>query len=415
MNGFASFFARRIGAGRGAAASTRTGVVIAVAGVALALAVMELTLCIVTGFKSEIRRKVMGFQAPVSVTAPYDVETGHTAAEFVLTPGLRRLVDGRLPAGARSVVTLRRPAIIKTDGDFAAVEVVFRGPGHDPAFEEGNLLRGRLPQGCAGGRDSIVISRSLARKLGIDTAARPYVFFFVDGEVRTRRATVGGVYCSDFSDYDDNIVYGSPALAAAGRPELVTSLDIEGVPEGEIMPLADTLQARLVQAYRAGTLPELHPVETVYQSGAMYFNWLELLDTNVVVIFVLMLCVAGFTLVSSLFIIILDRMSTIGLLRALGATTGTVAGIFVRVAMRLVGAGMVIGNLLGLGLALLQDATHLLPLDPGMYYLPYVPVQVDWWAMGALNLGTALAAWLILILPARLASRVQPGAVMRYE
>jgi len=128
-----------------------------------------------------------------------------------------------------------------------------------------------------------------------------------------------------------------------------------------------------------------------------------------------MLCVAGFTLVSSLFILILERVSMIGVLRSLGATKGIVRRIFIDLGLRIVGLGMVIGNILGIGLLLVQKHTGAIPLDPEMYYLASVPVEIKPWAMVALNIGVAAAAWLILILPARLASGIDPANTASYE
>lgn len=413
---FDYWFSSRLRLRRGASSSTDTGVIIAVVGVALALAVMELSLAVATGFKGEIRRKVLGFSAPVAVAAPYDPTTAHTEASFAPSDTLLRVVADFIPEGTRAVESARLQAIVKTDSDFAAVEMVGYGPGHDYTFERSVFTRGTLPAFAEGApRDSIVISQHLASALRLDTAERPFLYFFIDGEVKARRATVAGIYKSNFGDYDAAIAFAPLPMLRSLCGGRVSAIDIEGVPESRIDTLSHSLQMELVSQYRAGHLPTLHPVTDVHQTGALYFNWLDLLDTNVVVIFILMLCVAALTLISSLFIIILDRVSTIGVLRALGAKRSEVSAIFVHVAMRIVGLGMLIGNVLGLGLALMQRATHALPLDPEMYYLAYVPVQINWWAMLALNAGVAAAAWLILILPARLAARIDPASTMRYE
>lgn len=416
MNGFVTWFSHRLRLRGAGSASASTGAVIAVGGVALAVIIIELSLAIVTGFKSEIRRKVAGFNAPVSVTAPVDVTTGHTGSTFAASDSLTDIIRASLPEGARLCPTLRRQAMVKTDSAFAAVEFVARGIGHDPAFERSCMVEGTMPSDTAS-RPEIVVSTSLASKLGLTTGSRPYLYFFVDGEVKARRATVSGLYCSHFGEYDDAVGYTAmPLLEGLSATPQLTSIDIEGISgDDAIAGYSDRLQERLVGAWRAGELSTLHPVTNVYDTGALYFNWLELLDTNVVVIFILMLCVAGFTLISSLFIIVLDRIPTIGVLRALGTTKHTVSAIFLRLALRLAGAGVLAGNIVGLGLALMQQHLRVIPLDPEMYYLSYVPVLVEPLHMLLLNAGILAAIWLILIVPAGYAARIDPASAMHYE
>jgi lipoprotein-releasing system permease protein len=147
----------------------------------------------------------------------------------------------------------------------------------------------------------------------------------------------------------------------------------------------------------------------------VYINWLKLLDTNVIVIFALMCAVAGITLISSLFILILNSISTIGILRAIGATKHSVRTVFLLVAMRLVGLGMIFGNVFALALIWLQQTYHVMPLDPEMYYLAHVPVEVNVLGIILINIGVAVFAWLTLVLPARFASTISPAKTMRYE
>ncbi len=401
---------------RGVSSSTAAGSVIAVAGVALALMVMELSLAIVTGFKDEIRAKVMGFEPELAVLPPYDVQTGLSDDEFTAPPELRRDIEQTMP-GAEVVASVRRHAVLKTDSDYMAVLCIGREPGYSAEFERRNIVAGRWPDFAAAQSDSVVVSADMASAMRAEVGDRLFLYFFVDGEVKARRVHVAGIYCSHFHEFDRSVVYVPLSLAqgVGPDPKAVSRLEISGVPADQIADAATELQARLLTSYRSGSLDAVYPVDNVLRTGAIYFNWLDLLDTNVVVIFILMVCVAAFTLISSLFIIILDRVPTIGLLRSLGAPRSMVNDIFVAVSVRLTLAGMIIGNVAGLGLALLQRYTHLLPLDPEMYYLPYVPFEINWWAMLALNAGVAVAAWLIVILPARLASRIDPASTMRYE
>lgn len=409
------WISQRLRARRGAPASTRTGVVIAVAGVALAVAIMELCVAIATGFKGEIRHKIMGFDAPVAVMPPYDTQTQATAAEFSPDPLLWDLIRLSVPQ-AQAVPVQNRQAILKTDSNFIAVQCVGYGPGHDWTFVREHLADGSLPAFPAAD-DSVVISTAMGRKLGLSTGDRVLLYFFDNGSIKARRRTVAGMYETNFGEYDDAMVYASfSALSHLGPDStIISAINLEGLPEDAIMPMADTLQMLLVDQYQRGVIATVHPVTTVYQTGAIFFNWLDLLDTNVVVVFVLMLCVAALTLISSLFIIILDRVPTIGILRAIGATRSQVSGVFVAVAMRLVLRGMLIGNAVGLSLILLQSATHWLPLDPQMYYISFVPMHFNLWHILAINAGFALASWLIVLLPSRLAARIDPAQTVRYE
>lgn len=409
------WISQRLRARRGAPASTRTGVVIAVAGVALAVAIMELCVAIATGFKGEIRHKIMGFDAPVAVMPPYDTQTQATASEFSPDPLLWDLIRLSVPQ-AQAVPVQNRQAILKTDSNFMAVQCVGYGPGHDWTFVREHLADGSLPAFPAAD-DSVVISTAMGRKLGLSTGDRVLLYFFDNGSIKARRRTVAGMYETNFGEYDDAIVYASfSALSHLGPDStIISAINLEGLPEDAIMPMADSLQMLLVDQYQRGAIATVHPVTTVYQSGAIFFNWLDLLDTNVVVVFVLMLCVAALTLISSLFIIILDRVPTIGILRAIGATRSQVSGVFVAVAMRLVLRGMLIGNAVGLSLILLQSATHWLPLDPQMYYISFVPMHFNLWHILAINAGFALASWLIVLLPSRLAARIDPAQTVRYE
>lgn len=415
---FSYWFSNRIRLRHNAPASTATGVVIAVAGVALALMVMELSLAVASGFKHEIERKVMGFDDNVVVLPSYDYYSATSDNELCISDTLSSIITRTLP-GSKPVPAFTRHAILKTDDDFMAIQCISHGKAHDNSFEKSILTAGTWPDYAdTAAVDSIVISRPMADKLNLDTGDKVYLYFFVNEQPKMRRVYISGLYQSNFGEYDDAIVYTSLPLMqrlGEGGDSTCTSVAIEGIDTKDIIPATEKLQAALLEAYSRGEISGVYPVNNVYNLGALFFSWLDLLDTNVVVIFILMICVATFTLISSLFIIILDRVPTIGLLRAIGATRRQVSRIFVYTALRLVGLGMIIGNVLAIGLMLIQNATHFLPLDPHMYYLAYVPFEINGISILALNAGVALGAWLILILPARMAAHIDPASTMRYE
>ncbi len=194
-----------------------------------------------------------------------------------------------------------------------------------------------------------------------------------------------------------------------------TSVLIDGLSEEQVATVAQGLYERLLAASADGGIDELPVIDTILHSQEMYYNWLSLLDTNVVVILSLMGIVAAFTLVSSLFILILRRVRMIGILRSLGASNRQVSDIFVILSLRVVGYGIVIGTAIGLALLCVQDSFHVLSLDAASYYLDYVPVMISWQQIVGLDVCVAVISSLVLLLPSRLVSSISPASVMRYE
>ncbi len=398
--------------------SVSTGVVIAVAGVALALVIMVLTLGVVLGGKHEIADKLTGFDAKVFIEPAYDPETNSLEDYISLSPVIEQAVADAGVAAPLSL-TFKQPGILKTDSDFSGVVFVGRDGNHNATFERSNIIAGVFPDYDDGSAvNDIVISQTASDALGLACGDKVYSCFFVDGKLKTRRHTVAGIYRSDFGEYDNVVVYASLSglQKVAGVDSLTgTRLEVSDIGDDEIDAVSETLSDALAAAYHSRHSEKYYPVSDIHQTGAIYYNWLGLLDTNVVVIFVLMLCVAAFTLVSSLFMIILDRIRTIGLLRALGLQRSSVRSIFIHMGMRLVGLGLLIGNVAAIGLLAVQQEFRLVSLDPEMYYLRYVPVEFSWPGIVAINIGIVVAAWSIMIIPAMSAARIDPAKTMQFE
>ena len=286
------------------------------------------------------------------------------------------------------------------------------------SFEHANIIEGSFPNEVKDGTSEIAISRHTANQLHLNLNDKIYVYFFVDGSLKTRRATIGGIYDSNLSEYDKMVAYAPMEFLqnVMGVDSISgTQLEITGVAIGDIDSYAMELQQSLSEAMQSGELDAFYPVTTVLQSGAIYFNWLSLLDTNVVVIFALMLCVALFTLVSSLYLIILDRIPTIGLLKSMGASRKWLVRLFVSLGIRLALIGIIIGNFIGVGICVVQRITGFVKLDPEMYYLSEVPIKIDILPFALLNIGVVVVAYLILFIPARSAAKIDPTESIRFE
>ena len=382
--------------------------------------VMLVSVAVVKGFKDEIRRKIMGFDAQITLSPLGKYYYGE-GESLMLTPALRDVIsqsvsDVGAGDGTEVSVTMRLPGLLKTDDDFMGVAFKAFDNGYGWGFERSNLLEGELPR--QDNPRGIVISASMARKLSIGLGDKVNVYFFVGEAIRPRKFEVSGIYCSNFGEYDDVIAY-APRDAVAGLLKYGAdegeAIEIRGLGDEEIDAVAGSLQQRLNEAVIKGLIPRSPVVSTVYSSGAVYFNWLDMLDTNIVVILILMGCVSGFMLVSCVLILILERINMVGLLKALGATDGQVGMIFVRLGARVTIMGLLLGNIIALSLIGAEWAWRFIPLDASSYYLSYVPVRLSLFDWAMLNLGYAFLSFLLMTLPAAMVCRLSPVRVLRFE
>ena len=195
-----------------------------------------------------------------------------------------------------------------------------------------------------------------------------------------------------------------------------TSIELRGMGIDASDMSAQMISSALFEdAIRNTTNPQAYQISTIKQSCAQYLNWLSLLDTNVVVIIILMSCVASLTLISSLFILILERVNTIGLLKALGATNKQIRRIFIYMTQRLVIRGLLIGNIVAVSLIWLQSKYHIIPLDAEAYYLNYVPVELSWQNLLIVNVVGIVISVMVLILPSHVIATLSPASTLRYE
>lgn len=415
--GYELFIARRLRLSDDSRRGMSPSIIIAVVGIALSIVVMMLAMSIVYGFKKEIRDKVTGFDSQVTIY-PASYDGGSDGVYIDFSPELSRLIDDSGLFLAPSLV-LQQPAIIKTDTTFQAIVIKGMGAGSGWEFVKENIVEGELPDyDKEENLNKVVLSEIIANKLGLKLGDKVNAYFFIDNSLKARRIEVEAIYNTNFGDYDKTFVFASLPFTqkVAGldaqrgnRIELMTS-GRESVDESALK-----LQNDMMLACYTGKLNGTYRLATVTENGMMYFNWLELLDTNVVVILALMALVSGFTLISSLFIIILERVNMIGVLKALGATNGEVRRIFSYVAQKLVIAGMVIGDVLGIAFLLVQKYTRFLPLDPDAYYLDYVPVEINWLQIILLNIGVFVISWLMILIPGQLVAKINPATSIRYE
>jgi lipoprotein-releasing system permease protein len=407
------FIARRIHFRQGKKNISRPAVRIAIIGIAIGLAVMLLTVSIVLGFKQEVRNKTIGFGGHIQLTN-FDTNNSYEMLPVNIDDSL--LTSLRNIPGVRTVSAFAtKPGIIKTDEAFQGIVIKGIGADFDGEFFKGNMVEGEFIEPGDSLQNEAVISRHMARRFKLSTGDSFFTYYIQD-QVRARRFTVKGIYSTNFMEYDKLFVITDirqiQQLNGWEEGE-VSGYELRINDFNEIDAVGDqvySLIARLIESdgssYHTRTIREINP---------QIFAWLDLLDINVWVILALMLAVAGFNMISGLLILILERTSMIGILKAMGATNWSVRRIFLYHSLFLIGKGMMWGNIAGLSFITLQYFTGIIPLDPEAYYVNSVPVLFHWPLFIALNVGTLLASIAMMIGPSYLITRILPAKIIRYE
>ncbi len=414
---FAWFMAKRLYS-RGDASTgrvSRSAIVIATAGVALGLAIMVVSIAVVLGFKRSVRDKVVGVGSHIQVLN-YESLYNSETLPIQLSPSL--LAELRAVEGVRCVEPFcQKTGMLKTDEAFQGV--LFRGvdEDYDLTFLRSSLVEGEIsePFHHDTATPRLVISSYLAKQLSLGVGSRVFAYFF-DGKLRARRFTVGAVYETNLSEHDRNLVFCDYQTAhqllaydndqASGAELLITDFDsLDEVAHG----------VRTVVAHRQDAYGAYYAAPTVVDLFPNIFSWLGLLDLNVIVILILMMAVASFTTISGLLILVLERTRMIGVMKALGAANRPLRLMFIYYALFIILRGVVIGDVLGLAICLVQQQWHLIGLNPSVYYVSYVPILVDWPLTLAVSLGVLVVSVLVLIVPSYVVSRIEPAKSMRFE
>lgn len=409
------FIARKIHFSKqGERQATPPAIRIAMIGIALGLAVMILSVAIVIGFKKEVRNKVIGFGSHIQITN-FDNNSSYQTMPIAVSDSF--LVALKERSGIRHVETFAtKPGILKTETDFQGIVLKGVDRQYDWSFFQKNLKEGEVFQLDSAKRSSdVIISRYLSDLIGLKVGDS-FLTYFVEEDVRARKFHITGIYETGFADYDKLFVIADIRQVKrlnGWSDDQVSGVELLVDDYGQVDSLAENLYFELMDKQdREGNT---YYVRSIKELSPMIFSWLEVLDINVVVILVLMLAVAGFTMISGLLIIILERTNMIGILKALGENNRSIRKIFLYVSFFLIGKGMLWGNVIGISLCLLQSYTHLIKLDSSIYYLDAVPVDLNVVSLALLNIGTLLVSMLMMLGPSYLITRISPAKSIRFE
>jgi lipoprotein-releasing system permease protein len=394
---------------------SRPAIRIATAGVAIGLAVMLISVSVVFGFKHTIRDKVIGFGSHIQVA---DFMTLQSSEQYPISMGDSMIQVLKNISGVKHVQRFAiKQGILKTDSDFLGVAFKGVGPEYDSTFLHQNLVSGNIPKFSDNtSHNKIVISKIMADQLKLKLGNKVFAYFIDNNGVRARRFTISGIYQTNLSQYDKIICYtdlyttvklnGWEPDQASGAELTVNDFDKVNDVEDLLVQKVNRTEDKYGETYSSQTIQDINP---------QIFRWLNLLDLNVWIILGLMIAVAGITMISGLLIMILERTTMIGVLKALGARNKVIRHTFLWFAFFIIGKGLLIGNLIGLGLITLQKYTGLVKLDPTTYYVNTVPVEFNIPIFILLNAATLFICIFVLIAPSYLISHIHPAKSMRYE
>ena len=412
---FSLFIARRIYRDSdGGKQVSRPAVLIAMAGIAIGLAVMIIAVAVVVGFKSEVRDKVVGFGSHIQITN-LDAVNSYETHPVVVGDSMMTALAG-YPEVSHVQRYSTKPGMIKTDEAFQGMVLKGVGPEFDPHFIKEYLLEGEIPVfSDSVSTNKVLISKDLAAKLKLKLGDKIYTYYIQD-DIRARRLTIAGIYQTNFSEYDNLFLLTD--LYTVNRlngwqPEQVSGVELEVNDYNRLDEITYKIAEDTDNQHDlfGGT----YYVRNIEQLNPQIFEWLGLLDTNIWVILVLMMGVAGFTMISGLLIIIIERTNMIGILKALGADNFTIRKTFLWFSVFLIGKGMILGNIIGLAFCFLQSYFQIFKLDPTNYYMDSVPVYFNIWFLLLINAGTLLSSVLMLIGPSFIIAKINPASSMRYE
>jgi len=387
---------------------------IAIAGVALGIAAMILSICIVIGFKKEIKDKVISFGSHIQISS-FGGDLSQSTQPIRMTDSLRNILEEN-----KEVKYIERfvniPGIIKTDSEFQGVILKGVGEDYDWTFFKNNIVKGDILEWSdTSSVNSVLISQYIADRLQLNLGD-DFITYFIQDPIKARKFQIKGIYQTNIEDYDKLFLITDIALLQrlnGWDADQVSGLELLVKDYGRLSEVRDDLFYELV-AFKDGDGNALY-TQSIEDMKPMIFGWLSLLDMNVWVIIILMLAVSGFTMISGLLIIILERANMIGIFKALGARNYNIRKIFIYVSSFLIIKGMVWGNVIALLICFLQKWFGIIKLDPTTYYVSEMPVFINPLYIILLNLGALVVCIVMMVGPSYLIARISPAKSIKFD
>lgn len=415
---------------------------IAIAGIALGIAVMIIAVSVVTGFQAEIRNKVIGFGSHIQITH-FSLNNSYESVPMQYDTSVCKKVKN-ISGVSHIQVFASKAGIIKTENEIYGT--VLKGIGHDFdwSFFGNKIIEGKpFTMNDSMASNKVIISKYIADKLNLHVNDHLHVYF-IQEPPRSRNLEVSGIYetgleefdklyiltdirhIRKLNDWDANQIGGYEVLLennnlfnstlksfylGSGIPKLLSLSGLSNNNPDEIYK--DKLDKIGEEVYIS--MGYNLDSKTIKQLNSQIFDWLELQNINVQIIIILMLLVAGINMISALLILILEKTSMIGILKAIGATNGSIRKIFLYNGAYLITQGLFWGNLIGLSLCFIQLYFKIIPLDEKSYFVSSVPVSIDAASILMLNAGSLIICMFILIIPSGIVAKISPLKAIRFS
>ena len=407
------FIAQRLyGTRKGARRISRPAVAIAQWGVAIGAVIMIASICIIVGFKQQVREKLYGFGGHIQIMS----YSNDAATETPLTADSALLAElHNIPNIAHIQQYTHKQGLIVANDEYEGVVIKGVCSDYDLSLIESHVVEGKIPQFCdTASSGSIVLSQSMAGKLKAKVGDRINIYF-LDKGIRARKQTVAAIYNTHLTEFDNTIaftdIYTTRSIHDWECNES-SAIEIHISDYSRLEQTRDLVTDIAIDA--ADRNDETLSVPTIEELNMHMFEWLALLDQTVWLILILVVCIAAFTMVSGLLIIILEKSNLIGILKATGAKDYSIRRIFIYYASFIIGRGIIIGNIIGLLLCYLQQQFKIVAIDPEMYYMDRVPIEFSW-LLVPMNIAMFIISVAALVLPSMLISTIEPTKAIKFE
>lgn len=381
---------------------------IAIYTVALGVLVMVMAVSILRGFQNEITNKVVGFGSHITIRS-HSWVNDYDEKAVVLDPEEIKVLAS-IPGVSNIQAYAYKGGMMKTDDQILGI--IFKGvdSSFDTLFFARNMVRGRFFHfEDSSASDEIIISQRIASRMGLDTGSKVRTYFWVQNNYRARAFRVVGIYNTDLNEFDSHYLVGD--LRQVQKLNQWEQNEVAGyeILIDDFSQLYPTL-VKVKENTRYDLL-----VTSIREEQPSMFAWLDLLNSNIILIIVIIAIVCAACVASSMLIMIFEKTSMIGLLKTLGSTNRSIRRIFMIKAARIVGTGIIAGDIIALVLCLLQNAFHIIKLDSESYSMTFVPIDLNIWYFLAISAGTLLVCLSALLLPSTYIAHIDPARTMRVE